>query len=1108
YVVSAHKASSVTASVSGAFVAPHETNLVVAKGNRLEIHTQTSHGLMLVTEQALYGRITSLHFFHPTGRLTGLVLVTSDKQQFAVLSWDAAAQTLVTESSGEIVERTGRPAIEACLVTVDPESRMLAMYWYQGIVHLFQMAGGQARRGSVRSAGGQVRRASSGGIEEWPYAPPALAVLYEDANMTRQIHVYRVGEAQSEMQLVSLWTSEPVDQTVSHIVALTNGAVLAIGDDSVAVVAQNTPMLSMSMRAASVTAWEWIDREQGERLLLADDEGVLSLVVLKSASGAASKVKDLYVERMGEISVASSLTYLSDGCLYVGSHFGDQQLTTKVDADTFVEPLESFQNLAPIMDLCVGSGLASSSHGSIVTCSGMRNKPSLRMVRNGVGIDRIAGLDIKGLLGVWSFTARGTPDLEQVVLVLSLFNQTLVLGWTEPSAGREIEMNELDVGSGPQPGWRTSELTLAVGLTGDQNHVIQVTPTAVTLIGIAGWQQRAVWTPESGAPISVASVSGDQIAVVVDGKAVGYLEVQGTSIVPVALRELGQYVSCIDVHSWDRRQVRSSLVAIGLWGTNDIQLLQLPSLETHPLAPTASSGCDLPRSILMCMLGNTRYVLVGLGDGRLHHFAVRQLGSDWFVSEHKSVALGARPIRLTAFASRGSTSVFAAGDHSAVLFAGRRGAERRSSEAGEGKLMYANVDASEVMHVAPIASQSFPDALCLAMPGQLAIGTIDPVQKLHIRSTPLPKWAAPHRVVHNVGMGMFGLATVHSLGTPPVEAGRFSVVDAQTMDVQASMLLRPYELPESLCVASLAGLERTGRAAADGVPDVFVLGTSIVMPNEDDARRGRILAMQWDGQRMRLIGSFTAHGAVYAVRAFRGMVLAAVNNHVILLGWQRHADYELVVLYSQQTQIVTVSLTVSGDYVAAGDLMSSVSMYKYEETSADSKTERRLVPVTRDYASSWVTSVATAPAPLAQNLMRMFPERIADEVEMAGREHLAVEGRWHLGDMVNCMRTGSLVMDIPDPEFPELFRPALVFGTIHGAVGVIASVEDGKLGRILDRLQTNLAHLLPTAGMWSYDKWRAYHTGQRQTRAFGFLDGDLIERFLDLPAEMQELVVT
>ncbi|KAJ1933099.1 hypothetical protein EC988_009233, partial [Linderina pennispora] len=260
------------------------------------------------------------------------------------------------------------------------------------------------------------------------------------------------------------------------------------------------------------------------------------------------------------------------------------------------------------------------------------------------------------------------------------------------------------------------------------------------------------------------------------------------------------------------------------------------------------------------MLGSTRYVLVGLGDGRLHHFAVRQLGSDWFVSEHKSVALGARPIRLTAFASRGSTSVFAAGDHSAVLFAGRRGAERRSSEAGEGKLMYANVDASEVMHVAPIASQSFPDALCLAMPGQLAIGTIDPVQKLHIRSTPLPKWAAPHRVVHNVGMGMFGLATVHSLGSapglaawealgpmetgepqvgepvdlraslasaPPVEAGRFSVVDAQTMDVQASMLLRPYELPESLCVASLAGLERTGRVAADGVPDVFVLGTSI-----------------------------------------------------------------------------------------------------------------------------------------------------------------------------------------------------------------------------------------------------------------------------------------
>ncbi|KAJ2335286.1 DNA damage-binding protein 1 [Coemansia sp. RSA 2671] len=97
-------------------------------------------------------------------------------------------------------------------------------------------------------------------------------------------------------------------------------------------------------------------------------------------------------------------------------------------------------------------------------------------------------------------------------------------------------------------------------------------------------------------------------------------------------------------------------------------------------------------------------------------------------------------------------------------------------------------------------------------------------------------------------------------------------------------------------------------------------------------------------------------------------------------------------------------------------------------------------------------------------------------------------------------------MDLADPEFPDVFRANMVFGTVQGAIGVIASVEDGRIGRILDRLQTNMAHLLPTPGLWDYDKWRAHVCERRSTRGFGFLDGDLIERFLDLSGEMQRLV--
>lgn len=47
-------------------------------------------------------------------------------------------------------------------------------------------------------------------------------------------------------------------------------------------------------------------------------------------------------------------------------------------------------------------------------------------------------------------------------------------------------------------------------------------------------------------------------------------------------------------------------------------------------------------------------------------------------------------------------------------------------------------------------------------------------------------------------------------------------------------------------------------------------------------------------------------------------------------------------------------------------------------------------------------------------------------------------GQYHLGDFVNRFRHGSLVMKLPDSEAAKI--PTVLFGTINGAIGVIASL--------------------------------------------------------------------
>ncbi|PIA18794.1 hypothetical protein COEREDRAFT_79366 [Coemansia reversa NRRL 1564] len=428
-------------------------------------------------------------------------------------------------------------------------------------------------------------------------------------------------------------------------------------------------------------------------------------------------------------------------------------------------------------------------------------------------------------------------------------------------------------------------------------------------------------------------------------------------------------------------------------------------------------------------------------------------------------------------------------------------------------------------------------------------------------------------------------------------------------------------MPESLCMTSLRSLTHPGAMSQDikdadiaaterefadaTMNNAFVLGTSIVMPGEDDAKRGRVIIIRWNPvqAQINVVGCFTAQGAVYALLPFRGMLLAAIGSRLLLLGWQRRTpwsamptpprsvcdgviyaedpDHELVVLCSQQAQIASLSLAASGDYVAVGDIMSSVALFRYERYVAQSSdngrsdppplsdapanalhagppVRHRLIPVARDYAGIWTTALAAVPAPLEQNIPRLSPIPVEEETgfllrnskldfftafqaplaerflvadaynnfirlaradewstqqlrnnnNLGDEERLYVEARWHIGDMVNVVRPGSLVMDIPDPEFPGIFRPQLVYGTLHGAIGVVASVEDGKIGRLLARLQTNMAHLLPTPGLWDYSLWRGYSSDQASSLSFGFLDGDLIESFLDLTPDIQKLVFT
>jgi DNA damage-binding protein 1 len=132
----------------------------------------------------------------------------------------------------------------------------------------------------------------------------------------------------------------------------------------------------------------------------------------------------------------------------------------------------------------------------------------------------------------------------------------------------------------------------------------------------------------------------------------------------------------------------------------------------------------------------------------------------------------------------------------------------------------------------------------------------------------------------------------------------------------------------------------------------------------------------------------------------------------------------------------------------------------------------------------------------AENSFNLFTvQRHGESATNVEQGRLEVVGGYHLGELVNRFRHGSLVKRLPDSDMYKI--PTVIFGTINGAIGVIASLPSEQYV-FLEKLQLSLRKVIKGVGGLSHEQWRSVNNWKKTVKARNFLDGDLIESFLDL----------
>lgn len=186
--------------------------------------------------------------------------------------------------------------------------------------------------------------------------------------------------------------------------------------------------------------------------------------------------------------------------------------------------------------------------------------------------------------------------------------------------------------------------------------------------------------------------------------------------------------------------------------------------------------------------------------------------------------------------------------------------------------------------------------------------------------------------------------------------------------------------------------------------------------------------------------------------------------------------------------------------------MKSVSVCTY--TPGVGGVDPTLTETARHFQTAWGTAVAHVgedtwlEADAEGNLM-VLKQNVAGVTE-DDRRRLEPFSEMRLGEMVNRIRSFEVETDAknPAPVTPKAFM-----GTVEGSIYLFGLIAP-RHRDLLMRLQAALAPLVESLGDVPFNVYRAFKNQVREAEEpYRFVDGELIEGFLDLAPGMQEDVV-
>ncbi|KAI1502413.1 mono-functional DNA-alkylating methyl methanesulfonate N-term-domain-containing protein [Biscogniauxia marginata] len=1122
YLAPIHRPNSVRHALRLSLFPREDECLILAKANRLEIWKLGDTGSLVHTDtKSVNGTISMLQRLRPRDAETDLLFVGTDRFQYFTVGWDAAAGRLETiDSFFDIHEKHMRDAQSQDKCIVDPTGRFMVVLLWEGVINVLRMHTVKSKRqklnwmDQVRISELFIKCATFLHVET---GHPKIAFLYQTRTENPDCHLvtYRLTTDDKNTEVSRFEVRDQIDRMEiedpgsAMLIPVRKGeedqkrylsrnASAARAQLGGLIVVGETRLLyyddaakkkvETALKEASIfVAWAEYDVSH---YFIGDDYGNMWMLEIL-LDGVV--VTGMEMRKISTTSRASSIVYMGNDTLFVGSHYGDSQVFHVDSGGDSLELVQTLHSIAPILDLNVmdmgnreGEGQTTNEYSSgqarIVTGSGVHKDGSLRSVRSGVGLDDIGVLDtMENVRALFPIGSEGACKTD--TLVISFLTETRIFTFTPAGEIEEVDNFK---------GFVFDEQTL-LAQNLPNGRLLQVTSNSVSLVDLESGVTISTWRPAEG-QITNVSANDEWILLSVDGKVLLSLRIE-QDIVKVEQNDLGDrdQVACLHLPPQ-----YPNIGVVGFWKSGSISIVDLKTLQSiHGEGlRRKDDNASVPRDIALAQVlppklgGPTLFV--SMEDGFVITFNVSK--TDFSLSGRKSVVLGTRHARLHLLRRpNGIYNIFSTSEIPSLIYG------------TEGRIVYSAVTADNATCVCPFDTEAFPNSIVVATEKEVKISVIDTERRTHVNS--LPMGETVRRIAYSQSERAFGLGCFHRevKDNEEIITSSFKLVD----EVVFKQLGNSFMLDSS---PRLEMVEAVIRAefpdSYGGRAERFLVGTSYlddggaVAAREDV--RGRILILGIDSKRSPyLITSRNLKGACRSLAVLDDKIVAALAKTVIMYSYNETSSTssELNKIASYRPATYPVDLAIEGNIIAVADLMKSMTLVEY--TPAADGQPAKLSEVSRHYQSVWATALCHVDeqswleSDAQGNLLVL--RRNTTGVTLEDKRRMEVTSEINLGEMVNKMR--KITVDASDNA---IIIPRAFLGTVEGAVYLFGTISPSYQD-LLIRFQSKLADVIETTGNILFTQYRSFRNEERESDGpFRFVDGELLERFLEIDDERQQ----